>query len=328
MSNTRSSRVISSDSKVAYKRWNAPGVKSINDHKTEQAGLLTARQLEDLQKQAYDEGLQSGKDDGYAEGLEKGKEEGLKQGFKEGKEAVAQVVKRFEQMLLLLADPLQQVNQQVEEELLELALATARQIIRREITLNPEQIVAVVKEAIGVLPSAAKKIKVYLNPDDAEIIRQNLNIPLPESTDSDSANNQSIATDEAWSIVEDATLNRGGCHIKTENSQVDATIGTRLAKISVQIFGDERSVNLNELDEDVIQESDEETSHEVEDTETDETPQADKDDIEEVVDEVQAKVGGATDKADDTEKDEAISIEAKAAAKENNYSNISENHGD
>ena len=261
MSNKGTGRVISSNTKTAYTRWTAPSVQNIEDYKTEKAGLLTASQLEELQKQAYDEGLQSGQNDGYVEGLEKGKQEGLQQGLKEGAEAVAQVILRFEQMMQLLAEPLQQVDEQVEKELLELSLATARQIIRREITINPDQIVAVVKEAIAVLPSAAKNIKVYLNPDDAEIVRQNLNISSPDSS-LESKDGQDSVSDEAWSIVEDATLNRGGCHIKTENSKVDASIETRIAEISVKIFGDERA---KELDENIAKGS-EEKSNEIIDT--------------------------------------------------------------
>ena len=244
-SNHSTGKVISSDSQTAYEKWQAPHVKNLQEHKAEQAGQVSARQLEELQQQAYDEGMQQGKNEGYAEGLLLGQEEGLKK----GQEIVLQIVKRFEQMMQLLAEPLEQVDQQVEEELLALSIATARQIIRREITLNPDQIVAVVKEAISVLPSNSKKIKVHLNPDDAEIIRETLNISSSVLNDSGDANNQVSSHDDSWSIVEEATINRGGCLIKTENSQIDATIETRIAEIAVRIFGDERILDENVVDD-------------------------------------------------------------------------------
>ncbi|MCU7837401.1 MAG: flagellar assembly protein FliH [gamma proteobacterium symbiont of Taylorina sp.] len=238
MSNFDSGKVISGDSQTAYERWEAPHVKNIQQRKDEQAGRVTARQLEELQKQAYDEGFQLGRKEGHENGLAQGLEEGREHGLKNGQEEILQMVKRFEQIIQLLAEPLNQVDQQVEGELLALSVATARQIIRREISVNPEQIVAVVKEAISVLPSGSKKIKVHLNPDDAEIIRETL---ISNSENSVNEINQTTPADDAWSIIEEPTLNRGGCQIKTETSQIDATIETRIAEIAARIFGDERA---------------------------------------------------------------------------------------
>ena len=251
MSSQVTAKVISSDSQTSYERWEAPHVKNIQEQKAEQAGRVTARQLEDLQKQAYDEGLQLGKDEGYKKGLILGQEEGIKN----GQAVVSQTVKRFEQMIQLLAEPLEQVDKQVEEELLALSVATARQIIRREITVNPEQIIAVVKEAISALPSATKNIKVYLNPGDAEIVRNTLNLPSSEVSRDEIIATENSAAADAWSIVEEATINRGGCYIKTDNSQIDATIETRVAEISVKIFGDERASDEMRNETDVKQEN-------------------------------------------------------------------------
>jgi len=246
-SGTGSGKVISGDSQTAFERWDAPQVKNIQQRKDEQAGRITARQLEDLQKQAYEEGVQLGKKDGYEQGLKQGLEEGTQQGLKNGQASILQIVKRFEQIIQLLAEPLNQVDQNVEDELLALCIATARQIIRREITVNPEQIVAVVKEAISVLPSGSKKIKVYLNPDDAEIIRQTLVTGTENSAD------QMGSAENVWSIIEEPTLNRGGCQIKTETSKIDATIETRIAEIAARIFGDERSENDTAIEEQTIE---------------------------------------------------------------------------
>ena len=236
MSNNKHlNKVISSDSQTAYERWEAPHVQSLQQQEEQHAGRVTARQLEDLQKQAYEEGLQSGRDEGYPIGLTQGIDAGRRQGLEEGRNEAAQIVKRLTQILTLLAEPLEQVNKSVEEELLALSMATARQIIRREITINPEQIVAVVKEAISILPSASQRIKVYLNPFDAEIIRESLQLS------SDDSAKENPTMEERWSIIEDPALNRGGCHIDTENSHIDASIETRLAEIAARILGDERT---------------------------------------------------------------------------------------
>ncbi|MDX2507590.1 MAG: flagellar assembly protein FliH [Gammaproteobacteria bacterium] len=230
------SKVISGESQTAYERWQAPNVISRQQQRQEQAGMVTARQLEDLQKQAYEEGLQLGKDEGYKAAFQQGLEEGRQQGVQDGHNEVALVVKRFAQVMQFLAQPLEQVNQSVEEELLALSMATAKQIIRREININRGQIVAVIKEAISALPSGAKKIKVYLHPADAEIVRENLQLSSESPAASDNEHSE-----ELWSVVEEPLLTRGGCRIETEASLIDATIETRLAEIAARILGSERS---------------------------------------------------------------------------------------
>ncbi|WP_198264002.1 flagellar assembly protein FliH [sulfur-oxidizing endosymbiont of Gigantopelta aegis] len=226
---TKLSKVISADSQIKYQRLFVPSGKSKAQREKEQSGLMTARKLEALQKQAYDESFQQGKDEGYQAGLEEGRKEGLVK----GQEEVAQIVKHFEQMIQFIATPIEAVNETVEEELVSLAIATAKQIIRREISVDPGQIIAVIKEALFVLPSSAKKIKVYLHPADAAIAREHLS-----STKNDS---DSYQEDESWAIIDEPNITRGGCEIKSATSQVDAKIETRIAEIAVRILGSERA---------------------------------------------------------------------------------------
>lgn len=230
MSKPEATKVISGTSQTAYERYELPNVKTIQQQKQEKAGMLTARQLEALQKQAYDEGFQQGKEEGYQAGFQQAQEAGRQQGLLDGQQEVAQIVLRFEQIMKFLAQPLEKMNQCVEEELFSLSMATAKQIIRREIQADPGQIVAVIKEAIHALPSGTNKIKVYLHPADAQIARESLK--LSQTTEDD---------EQLWTIIEEPILTRGGCQIETESSQIDASIETRLAEIAAQIMGSERT---------------------------------------------------------------------------------------
>lgn len=240
MSDPKPGKVISGKSETAYERWEAPNVQSVEQQKQEQAGLLTARQLEELQKQAYDEGFKLGKDEGYQAAFPQGLEEGRQQGIQKGQEEVALIIKRFSQIIQFLAKPLSQVNNEVEEELINLSIATAKQIIRREINTDPGQIVAVIKEALSALPSNSKKIRVFLHPADAQIARENLNISIEKKLEN-SISNMDEQHEEFWSIIDEPTIARGGCQIKSEFSQIDASIETRIAEISARILGSERT---------------------------------------------------------------------------------------
>ncbi len=245
MSDRPGSRVIRGDKQTVYERYELPDVKSRQQKENEQAGLVTAAQLEALQKQAYDEGFQQGKDEGYQQGLELGKQEGHAQGLLEGQEEVQQIIKRFEQIIKFLSEPVEQLNLEVEEELLLLAMATAKQIIRREINADPGQIIAVIKEGIAALSSGASKIKVYLHPADAEIARENLKLSAEAHSENGTEDDEPL-----WMVIDEPVLTRGGCRIESESSLIDATIETRVAEIAAQIMGSERTSRQEDSNDD------------------------------------------------------------------------------
>jgi flagellar assembly protein FliH len=170
---------------------------------------LTAEQIEDIQRQAHEEGFELGR----GEGLTAGKKE------------LQARVQRLEAVMAALAQPLKDLDDAIEEELLALAMAVARQLVRREIKTDPGQIVAVVREALAVLPAASRRVRLHLHPDDAALVRDALSVP---------------EGDNAWRIMEDPVLTRGGCRIITETSQVDATLESRLNAVITSVLGGER----------------------------------------------------------------------------------------
>lgn len=199
--------------------------------------MITAEEIEAMQKQAYDEAAEHGRAEGFAEGLEKGLAEGQEKGFAQGleegraeayaeaREEIEKLTSGFDALIQALEEPLSEVDEQVEHELVELSIALAKQLIRRELKAEPGQIVAVVREALTVLPSNARKIMLYLHPDDAELVRHALS--LDEHS-------------PRCKITEDPTLQKGGCRVSSESSFIDATVEKRLAAAIAKAFGDER----------------------------------------------------------------------------------------
>jgi len=76
------------------------------------------------------------------------------------------------------------------------------------------------------LPISAQKVRISLHPDDGVVVRKVM---------------ADLNEDITWSVVDDITLSRGGCRVATENSQIDATLETRIAMIAAKILVDERS---------------------------------------------------------------------------------------
>ncbi len=204
---------------VEVRQWEPPEVGTPEPHGTQGEGgsLLTAEQLEQLQKQAYEEGYEQGR----KEGFKFGHQEALEAGRKLMQDRVAQ----FDALLEMLDQPLKALDDQVERELVDLVIATVRQLVRREVRTDPGQIIGVVREALSILPVSARQIRVVLHPDDAELVRQVYDMGDKEL---------------GWQIIEDPVLQRGGCRVVTDTSQVDATLESRLAALIAPLLGDQR----------------------------------------------------------------------------------------
>ena len=183
--------------------------------------ILTVDEIEAMQKQAYDEAFAQGKKDGYSQGFN----EGSRQGYEENVQMLQKKATEFAGLLESLSQPFKDLDTEVEKELVKLAVGIATQIIRREIKLDPGQVIAAVREAIKVLPLSSQKISLYLHHEDAELVRSALS--LDEMS-------------PAWRIVEDPLITRGGCKVNTEISHIDATIENRLTAVITTILGGER----------------------------------------------------------------------------------------
>lgn len=199
--------------------------------------ILTVEEIENMQKQAYDEaleqgnqagyekGFEEGAQKGYKEGFEKGMTEGAKKGYEESKELLREQTVEFGNILESMSEPLEELDETIENELVNLAIGIAKQVIRREIKTDAGQIIAIIREAVKALPVAAQKLTLHMHPEDAALV------------------SKAFALDDIsspWGIVEDPLMSRGGCKVETEDSKIDATVENRLAVIVATILGGER----------------------------------------------------------------------------------------
>lgn len=189
---------------AATQRWQVPALAGGGER-----GFLTAGGLEELQKAAHEEAWSAG----HAEGL------------KAGEEALKRRVERLDELLTALARPFDTLDETVEKQLVELAITMVRQLFRRELKIDPGSVVGVVREAVRLLPVAARNIRVHLNPDDAALVRESLSRGEGE---------------RAWDITEDPLISRGGCTVTTDNARVDAQAETRLQLLVDALSGDDR----------------------------------------------------------------------------------------
>jgi flagellar assembly protein FliH len=180
--------------------------------------LPTLEEIEQIQQQAHQEGY----DQGHKEGFDYGHREALE----EGRKQIAEKLAGLEQLFGALETPFKELDDQVEDELLTLVVAMVRQLVRREVRTDPNQIIGVMREALSILPVNSRDIRVLLHPEDAEIVRE-----LYAVGD----------TEQSWKIIEDPVVQRGGCRVLTDISQVDATLESRLHNLIAPLIGGLRS---------------------------------------------------------------------------------------
>jgi flagellar assembly protein FliH len=158
---------------------------------------------------------------GYAAGLAQAQSES------QGRLAALDArLRQIDSILQLLARPLQDLDAQVESELTQLALAVGKQLARRELTIDPAQVIAIIRESLGQLPVTAREVRVHLHPEDAATVRERLSAPT---------------TERAWTLVEDPTLSRGGCLVRSETSQIDARLEARVHAVMTSALGEDRA---------------------------------------------------------------------------------------
>ena len=125
-----------------------------------------------------------------------------------------------------LARPLRALDAEVEQELLRLALAIGTQLARRELHADPAQVIAILRQCLDQLPVSAREIRVHLHPEDAAVVRARLAASTAE---------------RAWDVVDDPTLARGGCLVRSDSSQIDARFESRVNAVIASALGDQRS---------------------------------------------------------------------------------------
>ena len=186
------------------------------------AAKLAAQALaEDQAKEAlvrqssFSEGHAQGYAEGYAQGHAQATLEGQRQLndyiANEGKVAADAMAGLFANAQAQLAESEQAMAQGV----LQLACEIARQVLRHEMSSNPNALQPVIREALSVLAIDSKAALVRMNPLDMEVLSEVLRQEF---------SNLSLT------LLPDTTISRGGCLVEAAGTVVDGTVEQRWRK--------------------------------------------------------------------------------------------------
>lgn len=247
--------IIRKEQLTAFERWEVPAMEERRkqeelvqeemepeEPEEELPQLPTAEEIEEIRGDAFAEGLAQGHERGYEDGKKLAEEEAKEvldaemaklaeqqQELQQQQQHLQQRAHEFSGMLEFLSQPLYELDEVVEEQLLELSTAIARQLIRRELKTHPDEIIAVVREAISLLPVSSRKIDVYLHPEDLPLVHDTL--PVDSGHEEESRIH----------LHEDAALTRGGCRVVSNDSHIDASVERRINAVISQVLGGERN---------------------------------------------------------------------------------------
>lgn len=195
------------------------------EEEVEEIKPLTAEEIEEIRQSAYEEGFKLGQreghDKGFEDGLQKGQQQGLEEGSKQGlasaqtqiDEQIQSLTRQWQSLIDAFSNPLKELNQDIEKELMVLSLKLAEAVIEVEVGQNQDILISAISEGIKVLPLQEKVYQFQMNPSDIALVGEHFG--------------QEKLDENKWQLLENPGISQGGCEIITENNAVDVSIERR-----------------------------------------------------------------------------------------------------
>ena len=159
------------------------------------------------------------RESGFADGYAQGHAQATLQGQRLIADYIAQQGQEAAQHFAMLFESAQQhiaeSEQVMAKGVLELACELARQVLRQELSSNPNVLQPVIRESLGLIAVDSKAAVVRLNPVDADVFADVLR--------------QEYAS-LSLTLVSDASIARGGCLVEAAGTVVDGTVQKRWSR--------------------------------------------------------------------------------------------------
>lgn len=197
------SRFIPREEIASFSSWTLGSLTGANADVATAAAEVAPPTAEDAAT-ALKAARQAGYQDGYRDGL--AALEGFKQGY------AVQVTAQVAALMRAMNTQFDALAQDMARAIAVSATQLARQVVRSELTANPQTVVAVAQEALDTLLQSARHITVRMHPDDHALVAQG----AAETVRSLGAR-----------LLADAAVSRGGCLVESDVGVIDAGIEAR-----------------------------------------------------------------------------------------------------
>lgn len=184
--------------------------KIVSEAKVQADDVAAKAQIEkeDLKKNGYDEGYKSG----------------LEEGYNSGKAEVTRLIERTHKILETVMSRREEILNETEEQIVQLVLLISKKVVKI-MSENQKQVV------MANVLSALKKVKtrgtvtIRVNMEDVKLITEH---------------NQEFTAQlegvEGITVVEDSSVDKGGCIVETDFGSIDARVASQLSELETKIL--------------------------------------------------------------------------------------------
>ncbi|WP_178841361.1 flagellar assembly protein FliH [uncultured Treponema sp.] len=184
--------------------------KIVADAKDQADQIHAAAEIEknELKKNAYDEGLK----------------EGQKNGYDSGKEEVNRMIDRSHKILEAVLNRREQILSETEEQIVQLVLLMTRKVVK---VMSDNQKSVVMANVLSALKKvkARGEVTIRVNLEDVKLTTEHIK-DFTEQVESVSG----------ITVVEDSSVDKGGCIVETDFGAIDARISSQLSELENKIL--------------------------------------------------------------------------------------------
>jgi flagellar assembly protein FliH len=221
-------RFIPGEEIGAVARWSFSDVDTDN-LKLEAVALAEAQVREAARDKERDEVVRQ---KAFAEGFAQGQASAVLRAAQQHQDYVdnqgREAAMRVGQMLESAREQMAQTQDLMARGVLELACVLARQVLRHELSVNPNALQPVIREGLQMLADDSKTAVVRLNPLDLEVLQDTV---------------QAEFAGLELTLTSDSTVAPGGCLITAAGAVIDANLETRwrraIGKLGLEVQWDE-----------------------------------------------------------------------------------------
>lgn len=190
------------------------------DDQLDELAASTEQTLELEKLNAREAGFQQGYQEGLAKGLEEGLiqglQEGQKQAYEDSRPIFLEQKRQIQSLIAHFESDLNHSREAIAADILKLSLEIAQAMIKTSLQVKPELILDLIRHILHTLPMVELPAFLILHPTDAQLVIKQMGEELSES---------------GWKILEDASMQAGGCKIDTASNEMEASLESRWQQI-------------------------------------------------------------------------------------------------
>lgn len=209
------SRFISGENLGEVTDWNFTAVDQSSIRFAAKLKAQEVAQEQSKEKIAHQAGFAEGYAEGYAQGHAHATLEGQRQITDYINTQGHEAARNFGQLFDAAQARMAEAEQVMAKGILELACELARQVLRHELSSNPNALQPVIREALGMIAVDSKAAVVRMHPVDLDVFSDVL---------------KQEYSNLALTLVADSQMARGGCLVESAGTVVDGTIQKRWSR--------------------------------------------------------------------------------------------------